>query len=235
MNQENTNESHALKQYLAEEERPREKAKKHGFSALSTAELLAILVGSGSAGESVVELCRRMLLQFDNKLYLFARQSIKDLMKFRGIGEVKAIELLAAMELARRYQSEEFLEMPQVTNSDDAYRCLRPLMQDLDHEEIRILILNRDKRVTDRRRISVCGTSAAVGDVKIIFREALEHRADSIILAHNHPSNNLTPSAADNNLTDQVKKGCQAVGVDLVDHIIVSRSGYYSYNDQSRL
>lgn len=235
MNQENTNESHALKHYLAEEERPREKAKKHGFSALSTAELLAILVGSGSAGESVVELCRRMLLQFDNKLYLFARQSIKDLMKFRGIGEVKAIELLAAMELARRYQSEEFLEMPQVTNSDDAYRCLRPLMQDLDHEEIWILILNRAKRVTDRRRISVGGTSAAVGDVKIILREALEHRADSIILAHNHPSNNLTPSAADNNLTDQVKKGCQAVGVDLVDHIIVSRSGYYSYNDQSRL
>ncbi len=234
-NEQYTPTSRALKETLAESDRPREKAKALGFSSLTTAELMAIIVGSGSQGESVVELCQRILKSYDNKLYLMARQTIKDLTKFRGIGEVKAIELLAALEIARRYQLEQVDEMPQIRTSADAYRHLRPVMQDLDHEEIWILVLNRAKRVTHRVRISVGGTTVAIGDVKIILREALERRAEGIILAHNHPSDNTSPSAADDNLTQKVKAGCNAVGIDLVDHIIVCRGNYYSYIDSSRL
>ena len=227
--------SRALKMSLAESDRPREKAKERGFSSLTTAELMAILVGSGSRGESVVELCQRILQKYDNKLYLMARQTIKELTKFRGIGEVKAIELLAALEIARRYQLEEFDEMPQVRTSADAYKCLSALMRDLDHEEIWMLVLNRAKRVTSRVKISVGGTTAAIGDVKVILREALEKRAEGIILAHNHPSDNAAPSAADDDLTRRVQAGCKAVGIDLVDHIIVCRGGYFRYIDSSRL
>ena len=228
--------SKALKDRVAVEDRPREKAKARGFGALDTSELLAILVGSGARDENVVDLCKRILNDNDDRLYNLARLSIRDLMRYRGIGEVKAIELLAALELARRYHLEDLKELPQITPSTDAYRYLRCHLQDLDHEEIWVMLLNRAHRVTHCLKISSGGTSSTVGDVKIILRTALEHLADAIVLAHNHPSDNPTPSAQDDDLPRSVKNGCEAVGISLLDHIIVCRAGrYHSYNDSGKL
>lgn len=228
--------SRALKLNLNAEDRPREKAKAKGFTSLTTAELLATLIGSGTRGESVVELCQRILHDNDGKLYNIARLTVNDLCrKYRGIGEVKAIEILAALELARRYQAEKFDELPLVTTSDDAYRVMRPLLSHLQHEEVWVLLLNRAKRVIARVRVGQGGTSATVVDVKIILRHALERLAEAVILAHNHPSGNLRPSDADDALTHSVKKGCKAVGIELLDHIIVSQNGYFSYNQSSKL
>lgn len=228
--------SRALKTQLAAEDRPREKAKEKGFESLSTAELLAIIIGSGTPGESVVELCQRILRDHNNKLYLVARNGIKDLMRYKGIGEVKAIEVLAALELSRRYQLEKFEEDSLVRESRDAYQYLRQRLEHLEHEEIWILLLNRGRRIMGSYRISSGGTAMAVGDVKIILRTALEHLADAMILAHNHPSDTLQPSPQDDSLTRQVKAGCDAVGIALLDHIIVCRGGnYYSYADNTRL
>ena len=228
--------SRALKEQLAAEDRPREKAKEKGFEALTTAELLAIIIGSGTPGESVVDLCQRILRDHNSKLYLVARNSIKDLMRYKGIGEVKAIEVLAALELSRRYQLEKFEDDALVRESRDADQYLRQRMEHLEHEEIWILLLNRGRRITGSYRVSSGGTAMAVGDVKIILRTALEHLADGMILAHNHPSDTLQPSPQDDALTRQVKDGCKAVGITLLDHIIVCRGGnYYSYADNARL
>lgn len=228
--------SRALKEQLAVEDRPREKAKEKGFEALTTAELLAIIIGSGTPGESVVELCQRILRDHNSKLYLVARNSIKDLMRYKGIGEVKAIEVLAALELSRRYQLEKFEDDAVVRESKDAYQYLRQRLEHLEHEEIWILLLNRGHRITGSYRVSSGGTAMAVGDVKIILRTALEHLADGMILAHNHPSDTLQPSPQDDSLTRQVKVGCEAVGISLLDHIIVCRGGnFYSYADNGRL
>lgn len=228
--------SRALKTHLAMDDRPREKAKAKGFGNLSTAELLAILIGSGSRGESVVELCQRILHDNDDKLYKIARCRIKELTsKYKGIGEVKAIEMLAALELARRYQSEKFVVQTQITSSETAYEYFKPLMQHLDHEEIWMLMLNRAKRIIDRINISKGGSSSTVGDIKMILRSALENLADGIIIAHNHPSDNPNPSLMDDNLTNNIKQGCKAVGIELVDHIIVCRGTYYSYVDNGKI
>ena len=226
-----------LKDNLALDDRPREKALAQGFSALSPAELLAAIIGSGSQGENVVALCQRILNDHDGKLYNIARRSVSDLMReYRGVGEVKAIEILAAIELARRYQREPYEENPTIKCSSDAYNVLKPLLCDLDHEELWILTLNRATRVTDRIRVSMGGTGATLGDVKIILRRALERLADGIILAHNHPSDHAHPSDDDDKLTLRIIKGCLAVGIKLVDHLIVCRGGnYYSYNDHGRL
>lgn len=227
----------SLKQSIALQDRPREKALARGMRELTPAELIAALIGSGSRGENVVQLCQRILNEHDNKLYKIARRTVPELVKmYRGIGEVKAIQILAAIEFARKYQGEQFEEDTRINNSADAYNCLRPLIADLQHEEIWLLILNRAKRVTDKVKISSGGTAASIGDVKIILREAIERLADSVILAHNHPSDTLRPSTADNDLTEKVKRGCEAIGIPLIDHVIVCRGGrYYSYLDNGGL
>lgn len=224
-----------LKFHTTEDERPREKATKHGFEALSNAELMAIVIGSGTPGESVVDLCQRILNDNDNKLSKIARSGVKGLVKYRGIGPVKAIELMAALELSRRYQSES-LEERQITSSQDAYEYLRHKLDYLEHEEIWILMLNRAKRVIGCKRMSVGGTTAAVGDIKMILRELIDNLADGVILAHNHPSDNNRPSTQDDQLTERLKAACRAVDVQFLDHIIVCRSGkYYSYLDNCRV
>ncbi len=221
---------------LALEDRPREKALRHGFETLSMAELVAIIIGSGSPGEDVVELCQRILNDHENKLYKIARRGVKDLMKYKGIGEVKALQTLAAIEIARRYQQEKFTKDFQVRSSQDAYNYLYPRMCDLEHEEMWVLVLNRAKRVVDRFRVSIGGTSATVGDIKIILKQAIESLADSIILSHNHPSDTASPSPQDDLLTQKLQAGCKAIEIPLVDHIIVCRGGkYYSYCDQGKL
>lgn len=225
-----------LKVHMAPDDRPREKAKRSGFAALSIAELFAIIVGSGSPGESVVDLCQRILNDNGGKLYNIARRGYKELMRnYKGIGEVKALELEAALELARRYQIEKVEQRPQITSSDDAYRYLRMRMKDNTNEQLWVVFLNRSKHVLGFKCMSQGGTSATVGDVKMILKAAIEELADTIIIAHNHPSDNPTPSPQDDALTRKVAAGCQAVGIPLVDHIIVCQDRYYSYCDKNRL
>ena len=217
---------------LASDERPREKALAHGFESLTAPELLAILIGSGSRGESVVDLCRRILGDCGNKLYNLARLSIADLMnRYRGVGEAKAITILAALELARRYHSENFDDMPQITDSRVAFRYISDSIRHLPHEEFWLITLNRAKRVTGKYRISRGGTAATVVDVKIVLKTAIEHLADGIIVAHNHPSGTCRPSGNDNEVTRKLREGCRLIDIEMLDHIIVAGENYFSYAD----
>ncbi|MBR2147820.1 MAG: DNA repair protein RadC [Muribaculaceae bacterium] len=228
--------SRALKQNTALDDRPREKAMKYGFSTLSAAELFAIILGSGSRGESVVELCQRILNDHDNKIYKIARHKYSDLARmYRGVGEVKAVEILAAIEIARRFQGEEFEDDFQITDANAAYRYLSTFMLDKEHEEMWVLLLDRAKHVKARELVSTGGTTATVGDEKIILKHAITHLASSIILAHNHPSNNPRPSMQDDVLTQRMKQACEAVGIPLDDHIIMCRGNYYSYQVEGKI
>jgi len=228
--------SRALKHNTALDDRPREKAMKYGFSSLSSAELFAIIIGSGSPGESVVDLCQRLLNDHDNKIYKIARLGYSDLASmYRGVGEVKALQILAAIEIARRFQGEKFDDDFQIRNADDAYAYLSTFMLDKNHEEMWVLLLDRAKHVKTRVMVSSGGVAATVGDEKIILRHAITHLASSIILAHNHPSNNARPSSQDDALTTRVKRACEAVGIPLDDHIIVCRGNYYSYMLEGKL
>ncbi len=222
---------------LAAEDRPREKAASKGFRALTTAELLAILIGSGSRGESVIDLCQRILNANDNKLYNLGRHNIQDLTEaFHGIGEAKATTILAALEIARRYRDEDdFEERVQVTNSVQVYNYIKYDLWDLEHEEFWIITLNRAKRITGKFQISHGGTSSTDVDLKILLKTSLQQLADCVIAVHNHPSGTLMPSRQDDVLTEKIKKGCSAIGIPLLDHVIVSRNGYYSYLDDSKL
>ncbi|MBR0024998.1 MAG: DNA repair protein RadC [Muribaculaceae bacterium] len=228
--------SRALKFNTSLDDRPREKAMKYGFSDLSPAELFAIIIGSGSQGENVVDLCQRLLNDHDNKIYKIARLDYNDLARmYRGVGEVKALQILAAIEIARRFQGEKFDDGFQITDANAAYRYLRTFMLDKNHEEMWMLILDRAKHVKAKVMVSSGGTAATIGDEKIILRQAIVGLASSIILAHNHPSNNPRPSIQDDTLTQRVKKACDAVGIPLDDHIIVCRGDFYSYQAQGKL
>ena len=228
--------SRALKLNTSLDDRPREKAMKYGFSSLSPAELFAIIIGSGSRGENVVDLCQRLLNDYDNKISKIARLNYNDLAAmYRGVGEVKALQMLAAIEISRRFQGEEFDDDTQILDSNIAYHYLRPFMIDKDHEELWLLMLDRAKHVKARVLVSKGGTSATVGDEKIILKHAITHLASSIIMAHNHPSNNPRPSVQDDALTQRVRRACDAVGIPLDDHIIVCRGNYYSYQAEGKL
>ena len=228
--------SRALKFNTSLDDRPREKAMKYGFSDLSPAELFAIIIGSGCQGENVVDLCQRLLNDHDNKIYKIARLDYNDLARmYRGVGEVKALQILAAIEIARRFQGEKFDDGFQITDANAAYRYLRTFMLDKNHEEMWMLILDRAKHVKAKVKVSSGGTAATIGDEKIILRQAIVGLASSIILAHNHPSNNPRPSIQDDTLTQRVKKACDAVGIPLDDHIIVCRGDFYSYQAQGKL
>ena len=221
--------------FMPEQDRPREKALAQGVASLTNAELLATLIGSGQPGESVVDLCRRILHDNDDKLYKLARMRLPELKRYNGIGEVKAINILAALELGRRLENEEFMEQPQITSSEKAFKLLRRLLGHLDHERLMILVLDRAKHVIRECVVSDGGLSATVGDVKIIMRMAIENGADSIILAHNHPSNNASTSHQDDELTQKVKEEGCVLDVPLIDHIIVTQGRYYSYMENGRL
>ena len=222
---------------LALEDRPREKAERLGFRALTTAELLAILVGSGSRGESVVDLCQRILNTYDNKLYNLGRRNIKDLThSFHGIGKAKAETILAPLEIARRYREEDhYEERPLITDSKKVFDYIKDDLRDLPNEEFWILTLNRAKRIVGKHCISSGGTAGTTVDIKIVLKTVLQELADSFIAVHNHPSGNLTPSQQDNIITENLRKGGEAIGVPLLDHIIVAQSGYYSYLDNMKL
>lgn len=219
----------------AEEDRPREKLLLKGRQSLSDAELLAILLGSGSTQETAVDLAKRILQSLDNDLHELGKQSIADLQQFRGIGEAKAISMIAAMELGRRRQLSPIRKRVQIRTSRDAYRVLAAQLVDLPHEEFWMLCLNRANRVLQREQISTGGVAGTVVDAKVVFRRALEQRASSLILIHNHPSGNLYPSQADIDLTKKLRAAGQQIDIPIMDHLIIAEGGYYSFADEGKL
>jgi len=219
----------------AEEDRPREKLMSQGRAALSNAELLAILIGSGNREETAVALCKRILSEHDHDLNALGKLTVSQLTQYKGIGEAKAVSIVAALELGRRRQAFEVKKKNQIKGSRDAYEYLLPLLGDLDHEEFVALLMNRRNAVLLTDRISVGGVSGTLVDVKKLFRNAVYHQASAMIIAHNHPSGNLRPSEADISLTRKVKKAASLMDIALLDHLIISQEGFYSFSDEGRL
>ncbi len=217
------------------EDRPREKLVMKGTGALSDAELIAILIGTGTTKITAVELARQMLQHVNNDLHSLARLTVKDLMKIKGIGEAKAITIVAALELGRRRKELEPEAKPKIASSKDAFELLRGDLMDLPKEEFWVLLLNRANRVIAKRRISEGGVSGTVADPKIIFKLALVELASGVIVAHNHPSGNLSASQQDIDLTRKLKEGGKMLEIQLLDHIIVAGTRYYSFADNGQV
>ena len=216
----------------AEDDRPREMFVAKGKSALSDSELLAILIGSGSRNESAVQLCQRILAGSNNNLNQLGKLTIKQLTQFKGIGEAKAISIAAALELGRRRRLEESFEWDKVTSSKSVFDMMHPVIGDLLHEEFWVLYLNNANKVVHKAQVSKGGMAATIVDVRIIFKGALEHNAISIILVHNHPSGKLAASDPDIQVTKQIKLAGQHLEIKVLDHIILTDTGYFSFNDQ---
>ena len=219
----------------AEEDRPREKMMLHGVSALSNAELLAILIGSGNTEDSAVELMRKVLNDYHNNLSELGKASIDELCRFKGIGPAKAITILAASELGKRRKEEGMEERRSILSSKDVYECLYPLMCDLPTEECWVLLLNQASKLIDKVKISAGGLSATAVDVRCILREALLKRASAIALCHNHPSGSIRPSREDDLLTKQVAQASECMNIRFIDHVILTDGAFYSYADEGRI
>ena len=219
----------------AEDDRPREKLLIKGKRALSNAELIAILLGSGSREFSAVELSKRILEDSRGKLKELSRQSVADLTRTKGIGPAKAVTLIAALELGNRTSMEESLNRKKVSCSQDVYSFFRPLLQDSSYEEFWILLLNRGNKILSSICISQGGLSGTVADPKKIFKTALENYAASVILCHNHPSGNIRPSDSDIRLTQKLKKAGSFLDLPVVDHIIIGENNYFSFADDGLL
>ncbi|WP_247232102.1 RadC family protein [Telluribacter sp. SYSU D00476] len=219
----------------AEEDRPREKLLQRGKAALTDAELIAILIGSGTVDQSAVDVAKLILGSANNNLNELARQGINELKKIKGIGEAKAITIVAALELGRRRKESEVPRRRRITSSNDAYEEMKPYLLDKPHEEFWILLLNRANEVLRPVLISTGGVAGTVADPKLIFKHALEHLASSMILFHNHPSGNLTPSQADKDLTRKLKEAGRVLDLPVLDHLIFTDSSYYSFADEGLL
>jgi DNA repair protein RadC len=217
----------------AEDDRPREKLLLKGRAALSDAELIAILIGSGSADETAVGLSKRILYSLDNQLSQLAKLSVKDLTQFKGIGEAKAISIIAALELGRRRKDTETSKRIKITGSQSAFDVVYPHLGDLNHEEFWVIFLNRANEVIGKENISKGGVSGTVVDPKVIFKQAVQFPASAIILAHNHPSGNLKPSQADHQLTKKLKEAGKALDIPVLDHLIIGERDYFSFVDES--
>ena len=218
----------------AKEDRPREKMADLGTEALSNAELLAILIGSGSTNESAVELMKRVLADCSNNLNSLGKKTIQELMRYKGIGEAKAITILAACELGKRRQAESPEERPNLDSASKIYRHMHHLMQDLDVEEFWVLLLNQHYRLIKKVRISHGGITETAVDVRIIIREAVLVNATILAVCHNHPSGSLSPSRADDELTKTIQKACEIMRIHFMDHVIVTDGQYYSYHELGR-
>lgn len=231
-----TNEKRLTIRDWAEDDRPREKMLAKGVMALSDAELLAILIGSGNKNETAVELSRRILAECHDNLNELARLSISELCKrFKGIGEAKAITILAAIELGNRRKMADALERKQIKSSAHIFELMEPLLADLLHEEFWLVLLNAANKVIATRRLTQGGTRQTVVDIPLLLKQCLELSAQSVAVAHNHPAGQNFPSAHDNEITTRIKRGCQAIGITLIDHIIVAGKSYYSYADEGNL
>ena len=220
--------------YWAEDDKPREKLMLKGKAALSDAELIAILIGSGSRNESAVDLSKKILASVDN-LNALGKLSLLQLTTFKGIGEAKAISIIAAMELGRRRRSEESVELTKICSSKTAFEIMQPLIGELPHEEFWILYLNNSNKVIYKYQLSKGGITGTVVDIRLVFKVALEQNATAIILAHNHPSGTLVPSEADKQITKKLKMAGDNLDIKVLDHIIVTEKDYYSFMDSNIL
>ncbi len=220
----------------AVEDRPREKMMLHGVGALSDAELLAILIGSGNREETAVELMRRILASCHNDLNELGKMGLEELCTFKGIGDAKAVAILAASELGkRRASAERSRERTTITSSKDIYAYFHPLLCDLSVEECWVLLLNQALKVIDRVRVSTGGLAGTAVDIRLVLREALIRRAPAIALCHNHPSGNTCPSNEDNRLTERLAKSAAVMDIRLIDHLVLTDGAYYSYADEGRI
>ena len=219
----------------AEEDRPREKMLAKGKEALSNAELIAILIGSGNSKETAVDLSKRILHDNKDNLIELSRLTINDLMKYNGIGEAKAVTIAAALELGRRRRFSEALEKPSIKNSQVAYECFYAHLSDLNHEQFWIMLLNNANKVIKLEKIGVGGMTGTTADPKKIFKCALENNAASIMLCHNHPSGNVVPSNADKQITNNLVKAGQFLEIKILDHIIIGNDNYFSFADEGLL
>lgn len=219
----------------AEEDRPREKMLAKGKEALSNAELIAILIGSGNSKETAVDLSKRILHDSKDNLIELSRLTINDLMKYNGIGEAKAVTIAAALELGRRRRFCEALEKPSIKNSQIAYECFYAHLSDLDHEQFWIMLLNNANKVIKLEKIGVGGMTGTTADPKKIFKSALENNAASVMLCHNHPSGNIFPSNADKQITNNLVKAGQFLEIKILDHIIIGNDNYFSFADEGLL
>ncbi len=215
----------------AEDDRPREKFLLKGKSSLSDSELLAILIGSGSRNESAVQLCQRILASANNNLNQLGKLSIAQLTEFKGIGEAKAITIAAALELGRRRRSEDAEELKKISSSKAVFEIMQPIIGELPHEEFWILYLNNSNKVIHKAQLSKGGITGTVVDSRIVFKTAFEQNATSIILTHNHPSGKLAASQADIEITKRLKLAGEQLEILILDHIIITESGYYSFQD----
>lgn len=219
----------------AVEDRPRERLWQKGPSSLSDAELIAILIGSGTRNKSAVDLAHELLALADNSLPELGKLSVSGIKKLKGIGEAKAVTIAAALELGRRRKMAEAADNPQIRSSADVFNIFSPLMEDLPHEEFWILFLNRANKVQGRMKISQGGVSGTVTDVRIVMKKAIESLASGLVICHNHPSGNNSPSDADIRITQKIKEAGALMDIQLLDHLIICGKNYYSFADNGAL
>ena len=221
--------------HWSEDDQPREKLRDKGPEALSNAELLAILIGSGTPGTSAVELMQTVLNSCKNNLNTLGKMTIRELMAFKGIGEAKAITILAACELGKRRQMETPEERPDLGTATRIYNHMHPVLQDLDVEEFWLLLMNQDYRLIKKMRIAHGGITEVAVDIRIIMREAVLNNATILAVCHNHPSGSLRPSQADNNITTSLQQACSVMRIKFRDHVIITDGSYFSYHESGRL
>ncbi|PNQ75364.1 hypothetical protein C1T31_04330 [Hanstruepera neustonica] len=219
----------------SQDDQPREKLRDKGKAALSDAELVAILIGSGTKNESAVGLCKRILASVDNNLNELGKLSLKQLMAFKGIGEAKAITIAAAMELGRRRRGEEALEKKKISSSISVFELMQPIIGELPHEEFWIIYLNNSNKVIQKQQLSKGGITGTLVDVRLVLKMALELGATGIILVHNHPSGTLKPSEADKQITQKLKNASNSLDIKTLDHLIITEEAYYSFADENLL
>ena len=213
----------------AEEDRPREKLLLHGRSFLSDSEIIAILIGSGSTDQTAVELAREILAHYNNNLHSLAKAGVKELMQFKGIGEAKAVSIVAALELGRRRKNTEPQIKKALLSASDIYEHLMPFMLDLSHEEFWAILLDNSNKPIKTFKVGVGGVSAVVADPKLVLKPAIEHLASALIIAHNHPSGKKEPSDGDISLTRKISRAVSYIDVRLIEHLIFTDDGYYSF------
>ncbi len=221
--------------HWADDDKPREKLLSKGRVALSDAELIAILIGSGNKEESAVELSKRILAQADNNLNELGKISVQQLMQFKGIGQAKAVTIAAALEMGRRRRDQEILKITKVNSSRSAYELLAPLIGDLQHEEFWIVYLNNSNKVLHKEQLSKGGITGTLVDVRLVLKQALEYGAVGLILSHNHPSGTLKPSNSDRQITEKLKAASKALDIKVLDHLILTQRAYFSFADEGIL
>lgn len=219
----------------AQDDQPREKLLYKGKAALSDAELVAILIGSGNREESAVALCKRILASVDNNLSELGKLTVEQLMAFKGIGEAKAITIAAALELGRRRRGEEALQKHKITSSTSVFELMQPIIGELQHEEFWIIYLNNSNKVIQKNQLSKGGITGTLVDVRLVLKNALQVGATGLILAHNHPSGTLKPSEADKQITQKLKAAAQSLDIKVLDHVIITEKAYFSFADESLL